>query len=50
MQGQYQRAHAVKVAADTMHATELASTQAAWDAKVELRRTRLQTRHAGVHV
>ncbi|WIA37309.1 hypothetical protein OEZ86_014245 [Tetradesmus obliquus] len=46
-QGQYRKAHELKVAADAMYHEELASTQAAWDSEVALRKTRLQAKQQG---
>eukprot|EP00879_Flechtneria_rotunda_P024942 GHRR01026469.1.p1 GENE.GHRR01026469.1~~GHRR01026469.1.p1 ORF type:complete len:309 (+),score=94.81 GHRR01026469.1:1210-2136(+) len=46
-QGQYQRAHQLKVAADALYLSELAATQAAWDAEAELRRRKLIAKQQG---
>ncbi|KAF6250675.1 hypothetical protein COO60DRAFT_760242 [Scenedesmus sp. NREL 46B-D3] len=46
-QGQYRKAHELKVAADAMYLEELASTQAAWDSEVALRKTRLLAKQQG---
>jgi hypothetical protein len=47
LQGQYRKAHELKVAADAMYHEELASTQAAWDSEVALRKTRLLAKQQG---
>lgn len=47
MQGQYRKAHELKVAADAMYHTELASTHAAWDLEVEMKKTKLKTKQQG---
>eukprot|EP00878_Enallax_costatus_P035237 GHUV01039250.1.p1 GENE.GHUV01039250.1~~GHUV01039250.1.p1 ORF type:complete len:271 (+),score=92.67 GHUV01039250.1:617-1429(+) len=43
-QGQYRKAHELKVAADAMYHTELASTHASWDSEVEIKKTKLATK------
>jgi hypothetical protein len=47
LQGQYRKAHELKVAADAMYHEELASTQAAWDSEVALHKTRLLAKQQG---
>jgi hypothetical protein len=47
LQGQYRKAHELKVAADAMYHEELASTHAAWDSEVALRKTRLLSKQQG---
>jgi hypothetical protein len=49
LQGQYRKAHELKVAADAMYAEELAATQAGWDSEVALRKTRLLAKQQGEH-
>lgn len=47
MQGEYRRAHEVKLSTDALYETELAATHQAWELVVELKKNKLITKQQG---
>ena len=47
LQGQYRKAHEVKVAADAMYYAEMGTTLAAYEAEVQMRKTHILTKQQG---
>lgn len=43
-QGEYKRAHEVKLSTDALYETELAATHQAWELVVELKKSKLTTK------
>lgn len=41
LQGEYRRAHEVKLSTDALYESELVATQQAWELVVELKKTKL---------
>lgn len=46
-QGEYRRAHEVKLSTDALYETELAATHQAWELVVELKKNKLITKQQG---
>jgi hypothetical protein len=47
MQGEYRRAHEVKLSTDALYETETAATHQAWELVVELKKNKLITKQQG---
>ncbi len=47
LQGEYRRAHEVKLSTDALYETELAATHQAWELVVELKKNKLITKQQG---
>lgn len=47
MQGEYRRAHEVKVSTDALYESELAATHQAWELVVELKKNKLIAKQQG---